>query len=132
MAKPGRAGVSPSVVPVITLSHENPNREDLMQKVRQIADLINPTGCVGLIGVYFDRDRAAWTRMLGMANSYFHLVSFGTMAKLSGKVRHPLKSIMLICATDHGGKSYKPSFIVSRRLPLARAVKASFRSARGG
>ena len=30
--------------------------EDPMQTIRQIAELVNPTGSVGLIGVYFDED----------------------------------------------------------------------------
>ena len=38
------------------LSQSNPETEDPMATVRQIAELVNPTGSVGLIGVYFDED----------------------------------------------------------------------------
>jgi glutathione-independent formaldehyde dehydrogenase len=38
------------------VSQKNPDREDPMQTIRQISELINPTGSVGPIGVYFDED----------------------------------------------------------------------------
>jgi glutathione-independent formaldehyde dehydrogenase len=37
-------------------NQENPDKEDPMQTIRQIAEIVNPTGSVGLIGVYFDED----------------------------------------------------------------------------
>jgi glutathione-independent formaldehyde dehydrogenase len=37
-------------------SQRNHDKEDPMQTVRQIAEVINPTGSARLIGVYFDED----------------------------------------------------------------------------
>lgn len=37
-------------------SQENPQKEDPIQTITDIAEIINPTGSVRLIGVYFDED----------------------------------------------------------------------------
>jgi glutathione-independent formaldehyde dehydrogenase len=34
----------------------DPETEDPMQTIRQIAEIVNPTGSVGVIGAYFDDD----------------------------------------------------------------------------
>jgi len=61
-------------------SGRNPDREDPMQTVRWISRIINPTGHVGLIGVYFPKDPGASTSTRRMASTFSPSVSFGTKA----------------------------------------------------
>ena len=81
------------------VSLEDPGREDPMQTIRQIAELVNPTGAVGLIGVYFDADPVELTSMPRRANFCFHSASSGIRASPSDRVKRPLNNTTCICAT---------------------------------
>lgn len=106
------------------LSQENPDKEDPMQTIRQIADLVNPTGSVGLIGVYFDEDPGGVDKHAKKGEFIFPLGKFWNNGITIGQGQAPVKKYNVYLRDLIIMGRAKPSFIVSHRLPLSKAVEA--------
>ena len=105
-------------------SIDNPDQEDPMQTIRQIAELVNPTGSVGLIGVYFDEDPGGVDSHAKKGEFLFPLGKFWNNGISIGQGQAPVKKYNVYLRDLIIAGKAKPSFIVSHRLPLARAVEA--------
>lgn len=106
------------------VSEKDPEKEDPMQTVRQIAELVNPTGSVGLIGVYFDEDPGGVDKHAKQGEFLFPLGKFWNNGISIGQGQAPVKRYNVYLRDLIIMGRAKPSFIVSHRLPLARAVEA--------
>jgi glutathione-independent formaldehyde dehydrogenase len=106
------------------VSQDDPGREDPMQTIRQIADIINPTGSVGIIGVYFDQDPGGVDKHAKKGEFLFPLGKFWGGGITIGQGQAPVKKYNVYLRDLIIAGRAKPSFIVSHRLPLARAVEA--------
>lgn len=106
------------------LSSEDPEKEDSMQTIRQIADLVNPTGSVGLIGVYFNDDPGGADQHARNGEFLFPLGKFWSKGITIGQGQAPVKCYNAYLRDLIVAGKAKPSFIVSHRLPLSRAAEA--------
>jgi glutathione-independent formaldehyde dehydrogenase len=106
------------------VSQENPDREDPMQTIRQISELINPTGSIGLIGVYFDEDPGGVDKHAKKGEFVFPLGKLWSGGITIGQGQAPVKKYNVYLRDLIIAGRAKPSFIVSHRLPLAKAVEA--------
>lgn len=105
-------------------SEEHPDREDPMQTIRQLSQIVNPTGHVSLIGVYFPEDPGGVNAQAKKGQFVFPLGEFWekgiTIAMGQAVVkRYNVQLRDMIIA----GRA-RPSFIVSHRLPLRQAPDA--------
>lgn len=105
-------------------SGENPDKEDATQPIRQIAELVNPTGSVGLIGVYFDEDPGAPDERSRRGEFLFPIGQLWAKGVTIGQGQAPVKRYNVYLRDLIIAGKAKPSFIVSHRLPLTRAVEA--------
>lgn len=106
------------------VSHDDPGREDPTQTIRQIAEVINPTGSVGLIGVYFDEDPGGVDKHAQKGEFLFPLGSFWNKGVTIGQGQAPVKKYNAYLRDLIIAGRANPSFIVSHRLPLSKAPEA--------
>lgn len=102
-------------------SRENGEEEDSTQVLRDLAEVVNPTGSVGLIGVYMDEDPGAADGQKKEGVLPVPLGAFWKKGITIGMGQCPVRQYDwrlrdLIIA----GKA-KPSFIVSHRVPIDEA-----------
>ncbi len=100
------------------------DKEDAMQTVKWSAQLLNPGGALGFIGVYFPGDPGGQTEAEKKGLYEMPLGELWSKGISIGQGQAPVKKYNtylhdLIIA----GKA-KPSFIVSQRLPLSQAAEA--------
>jgi glutathione-independent formaldehyde dehydrogenase len=105
-------------------SQSDPETEDPMQTIRQIADIINATGSVGLIGVYFDEDPGGVDQHAKKGEFLFPLGKLWNKGVSIGQGQAPVKKYNVYLRDLIIAGKAKPSFIVSHRLPLSRAAEA--------
>ncbi|HEX5228443.1 MAG TPA: glutathione-independent formaldehyde dehydrogenase [Bryobacteraceae bacterium] len=105
-------------------NQDDPDQEDPMQTIRQIADIINPTGSVGLIGVYFDEDPGGVDKHAKKGEFLFPLGKFWNNGITIGQGQAPVKKYNVYLRDLIINGKAKPSFIVSHRLPLSKAPEA--------
>lgn len=105
-------------------SGDNPDREDPMQTIRWISQIINPTGSVGLIGVYFSNDPGGVDKHARKGEFLFPLGEFWEKGVTIGQGQCPVKRYNEYLRDIIIAGRAKPSFIVSHRLPLSKAVEA--------
>lgn len=98
--------------------------EDPMQTIRWSAQILNPTGALGIIGVYFPKEPGGVNEKASKGIFDFPLgelwekgISIGQGQALVKKYNVYLRDLII------AGKA-KPSFIVSHRLPLSEAPHA--------
>ncbi len=106
------------------LSDENPDREDPMATINHIAELINPGGSVGLIGVYFDQDPGGVDKHAKQGQFLFPLGTFWNKGVTIGQGQAPVKRYNAYLRELIITGRAKPSFIISHRLPLGRGPEA--------
>ncbi|HWC97961.1 MAG TPA: glutathione-independent formaldehyde dehydrogenase, partial [Candidatus Sulfopaludibacter sp.] len=106
------------------VSRKNPDKEDPMQTIRQISEIINPTGSIGLIGVYFDEDPGGVDQHAKKGEYLFPLGALWNKGVTIGQGQAPVKRYNVYLRDLIIAGRAKPSFIVSHRLPLAKAVEA--------
>ncbi len=106
------------------VSSADPEKEDSMQTIRQISELINPTGAIGLIGVYFDEDPGGMDKHAKKGEFLFPLGALWNKGVSIGQGQAPVKRYNVFLRDLIIAGRAKPSFIVSHRLPLSRAVEA--------
>jgi glutathione-independent formaldehyde dehydrogenase len=102
-------------------SRENPEKEDPTQVLRDLAEIVNPGGSIGLIGVYTDQDPGGEDGLKQKGILEIPLGAFWKKGITIGMGQCPVKQYNwklrdLIIA----GKA-KPSFIVSHRVQLDEA-----------
>jgi glutathione-independent formaldehyde dehydrogenase len=113
-------------------SEADPDREDPTQTVRQLAKIVNATGHVSLIGVYFPEDPGGVDAHAKKGRFTFPLGDFWEKGITIEMGQAPVKRYnvylrdMIIC-----GRA-RPSFIVSHRLPLRKAPEAYAQFAKRG
>lgn len=105
-------------------SDEDPDREDPMQTVRQLAEIVNPTGHVGLIGVYFSEDPGGQSEATKKGKYVFPLGDFWEKGITLGMGQAPVKKYNVYLRDMIINGRAKPSFIVSHRVPLSQAPEA--------
>ena len=105
-------------------SVDDPDQEDPMQTIRQIAELVNPTGSIGLIGVYFDEDPGGIDKHAKKGEFLFPIGKLWNKGITIGQGQAPVKKYNAFLRDLIIAGKAKPSFIVSHRLPLTRAVEA--------
>ncbi|MBZ5583261.1 MAG: glutathione-independent formaldehyde dehydrogenase [Acidobacteriia bacterium] len=105
-------------------SEDNPDREDPMQTVRNLARIVNPTGHAGLIGVYFPKDPGGVDQSARKGYYEFPLGDFWDKGIGIEMGQAPVKqyNVFLRDMIIHGRA--KPSFIISHRMPLSKAPDA--------
>jgi glutathione-independent formaldehyde dehydrogenase len=105
-------------------SDRDPGREDAMQTVRQLAEIVNPTGHVSLIGVYFPEDPGAPNEDARKGRYLFPLGEFWEKAISVQMGQAPVKRYNVYLRDMIIAGRAKPSFIVSHRMPLRQAAEA--------
>jgi glutathione-independent formaldehyde dehydrogenase len=106
------------------VSQKDPDKEDPMQTIRQIAEIVNPTGSIGLIGVYFDEDPGGVDKHAKKGEFLFPLGKLWNKGVTIGQGQAPVKKYNAYLRDLIIAGKAKPSFIVSHRLPLAKPVEA--------
>jgi glutathione-independent formaldehyde dehydrogenase len=105
-------------------SAEDPEREDPMQTFRWIAQVINPTGAVGCVGVYFPKEPHGVTQQASQGIFEMPLGMLWNKGVAIGMGQTPVKKFapylrdLILSGRAH------PSFIVSHRIPLRDAPMA--------
>lgn len=105
-------------------SDEDPDREDATEIVRQLAKVVNPTGHVGLIGVYFAEDPGGGDKNAKQGRYVFPLGDFWDKGIGIEMGQAPVKRYNAFLRDMIINGRAKPSFIVSHRLPLSKAPEA--------
>ncbi|HWB84124.1 MAG TPA: glutathione-independent formaldehyde dehydrogenase [Bryobacteraceae bacterium] len=113
-------------------SDDDPNREDPMQTVRQLAQIVNPTGHVSLIGVYFPQDPGGVDAQAKKGRYTFPLGDFWEKGISIAMGQAPVKRYNVQLRDMIITGRAKPSFIVSHRLPLQKAPEFYSRFAMRG
>ena len=105
-------------------SNHDPDREDAVQTIRDLCRVVNPTGSIGLIGVYFagdpggaDEHSRRGEYMVPLGQLWEHDISIGM-----GQT--PVKRYIVYLRDMILAGRARPSFIVSQRLPLSKAPDA--------
>lgn len=106
------------------VSEDNGKKEDPMQTVNWIADILNPTGKVGLIGVYFSGDPGGVDKNAKEGKFVFPLGKLWSKGAQIGQGQAPVKQYNHYLRDLIIAGRAKPSFIVSHRLPLSKAPEA--------
>jgi glutathione-independent formaldehyde dehydrogenase len=106
------------------VSQKDPDKEDPMQTIRQAAEIINPTGAIGLIGVHSDEDPGGVDRHAKKGEFVLPLGALWNKGVTIGQGLAPVKKYNAYLRDLILAGKAKPSFIVSHRLPLSRAVDA--------
>lgn len=105
-------------------SDRRPDDEEPMQVVRQLSRIVNPTGHVGLIGVYFAQDPGGRDEHAKRGEYVFPIGEFWDKGIAIGMGQAPVKRYNVFLRDMIINQRAKPSFIVSHRLPLSRAPEA--------
>ncbi|HWE48854.1 MAG TPA: glutathione-independent formaldehyde dehydrogenase [Bryobacteraceae bacterium] len=103
---------------------DNPQQEYSTQTICDIAEIVNPTGSVGLIGVYFDEDPGGADKHAKKGEYIFPLGKLWRKGVSIGQGQAPVKKYNVYLRDLIIAGRAKPSFIVSHRLPLSSAPEA--------
>lgn len=103
---------------------DNSGQEDPMQTIRNIADLVNPTGSIGIIGVYFPQDPGGVDKHAKKGEFLFPLGKLWNNGVTIGQGQAPVKKYNAYLRDLIIAGRARPSFIVSHRLPLSQAPEA--------
>jgi glutathione-independent formaldehyde dehydrogenase len=105
-------------------SESQPDKEDSAQILRNIANVINPTGKVGIIGVWFKSDPGASNEFTKKGEYTFPIGQLWDKGVSIGMGQSPVKKYIVYLRNLIINHLAKPSFIVSHRLPLSKAAEA--------
>ncbi|HEX5431394.1 MAG TPA: alcohol dehydrogenase, partial [Bryobacteraceae bacterium] len=103
---------------------EHPDREDPMQTIRHCAEVLNPTGSLGIIGVYFPKDPGGVDEGAREGKFTFPLGDLWSKGIAIGQGQAPVKKYNAYLRDMILAGRAKPSFIVSHHLPLSKAPEA--------
>lgn len=102
----------------------DPAYEEPNEVLDALADVVNPTGAVGLIGVYMPRDPGATGQAAQRGRFELPVGRFWEKGIAIGQGQCPVKRYNARLRDLVIAGRAKPSFIVSHRLPLAEAPRA--------
>lgn len=105
-------------------SEKSPDKEDAMQVIRDMAELVNPGGFMSLIGVYFEQDPGGKDAHAKKGEYLFPLGKLWGKGVTIGQGQAPVKRYNAYLRELIITGRAKPSFIISHRLPLQRAPEA--------
>lgn len=100
------------------------SEEDPMQTVRWAANILNPTGSLSLIGVYFPKDPGGVDQEAKKGIFHFPLGILWEKGVSIGQGQAPVKMYNTYLRDMIIAGRAKPGFIVSHRLPLREAPQA--------
>lgn len=100
------------------------DKEDSMQTVKWAAQILNPGGALGLIGVYFPGDPGGQTEAEKKGLYQMPLGELWSKSVSIGQGQAPVKKYNVYLRDLIVAGKAKPSFIVSQRLPLSKAPEA--------
>ncbi len=106
------------------LDRTDPTREKYTQVIDDLARLVNPTGMIGLIGVYFPSDPGANTAEAKKGEYLLPLGQLWANGITTATGQAPVKRYNAFLRDLIVAGRAKPSFIVSHRLPLSEAAEA--------
>ncbi len=113
-------------------SDSSPDQEDPVQTLRDIARLVNPTGNIGIIGVYFAEDPGGVDQAAKRGDYLIPLGKLWDKGISIGTGQTPVKRYNVYLRDMILAGRARPSFIVTQRLPLSKAPEAYARfDARG-
>lgn len=114
------------------VSGSSPDEENPVQTLSDLARLINPTGAVGIIGVYFREDPGGVNQAAARGDYLIPLGALWEKGISIGTGQTPAKQYITHLRDMILAGRARPSFIVSHRLPLSKAPEAYARfGARG-
>lgn len=128
--RPGEAEKLPGVMCAIDAvgyqaQHgQDPRREHAVQALEWAAEVLNPTGSLGIIGVYFNSDPGASDEKKKKGVFEIPLGSLWAKGISIGQGQAPVKRYNVYLRDLIVAGRAKPSFIVSHRLPLSQAPEA--------
>ena len=105
-------------------NREDPQREQPTQVLESLIDVINPTGRLGVVGLYLEEDPGG---VDGSAKQGKYEVPLGNLFEKAielGLGQTPVKKYSLFLRDLIIAGRAKPSFIVSQRIPLSKAPEA--------
>lgn len=105
-------------------SGQSPDIEDPMQTIKWATEVLNPTGSLGLIGVYFTGDPGGKTEKEKQGIYEVPLGALWSKGITIGQGQAPVKKYNAYLRDLIIAGRANPSFIVSHRLPLSRAPEA--------
>jgi glutathione-independent formaldehyde dehydrogenase len=108
-------------------SDRNPDHEDPMQVIRQLSQVVNPTGHIGIIGVFFPKDPGGVDEHARKGEYLFPLGEIWDKGIGIETGQAPVKRYNVFLRDMIINGCAKPSFIVTQPLPLSR-VAGSVRS----
>jgi len=105
-------------------SDRRPDEEDPAQVMRLVARVVNPTGSVGVIGVWFAKDPGARDESAQKGEYIFPIGLLWDKGVSVGTGQTPVKRYNAYLRDMITTGRARPSFIVSHRLPLSEAPEA--------
>ncbi|MBV8833216.1 MAG: glutathione-independent formaldehyde dehydrogenase [Acidobacteriaceae bacterium] len=105
-------------------SGQDPKKEDPMQTIKWATQVLNPTGGLGLIGVYFPGDPGGPDEKAKQGIYEVPLGELWTKGISIGQGQAPVKKYNAYLRDLIIAGRAKPDFIVSHRLPLSEAPHA--------
>jgi glutathione-independent formaldehyde dehydrogenase len=103
---------------------DDPRDEDPTSVTEQLADVINPTGALGIIGVFLPEDPGGKDKAAKRGEYRLPWGQLWSKGIQLGMGQTPVKSYSLLLRDLIIAGRAKPSFIVSRRIPLEEAPDA--------
>lgn len=104
--------------------HEDPSREQPTSLTEQLVEVINPTGALGIIGVFLPEDPGGKDAAAKQGEYRLPWGKLWSKGIQLGMGQTPVRSYSLLLRDLIIAGRARPSFIVSRRIPLAEAPEA--------
>ncbi|BDG04467.1 glutathione-independent formaldehyde dehydrogenase [Anaeromyxobacter oryzae] len=103
---------------------EDPSKEQPTSVTEQLAEIVNPTGALGIIGVFLPEDPGGKDKAAKQGEYRLPWGALWEKGIRVGMGQTPVKSYSLALRDLIIAGRAKPSFIVSRRIPLSEAPDA--------
>jgi glutathione-independent formaldehyde dehydrogenase len=103
---------------------DDPERENPVQVIEELAHVVNPTGRIGIVGVYFPEDPGGVNKAAGKGQFQLPLGALFEKGLSIGMGQTPVKRYNALLRDLITAGRAKPSFIVSHRLTLDEAPAA--------
>jgi len=105
-------------------SFDDPSREKPMQVIEELAHVVNPTGRIGIVGVYFEEDPGGVDKHAKKGQFSMPLGALFEKGLSIGMGQTPVKKYNAYLRDLIVAGRAKPSFIVSHRLTLEESPAA--------
>ncbi|MDD5533499.1 MAG: glutathione-independent formaldehyde dehydrogenase [Syntrophales bacterium] len=103
---------------------KNPGKENPSQVLEDLARLVNPTGSIGIVGVYFTKDPRGVDDPARKGNFLLPWGRFFEKGIAIGMGQTPVKKYNAILRDLIVDGRAKPSFVISHRIPLSKVPEA--------